>query len=331
MALNYLSGDDAAIGKGKKKSSGGGGGGGSKGKKATRTKKTTAEKKAGRKRVFKKVAKVAIAPARAAFLTVCRLNLLKISTKIIRVWNKPDGKEMLTKFWTGFGGNMDAFKQAVSKGGKNKISGESIGVAAEAVIATATPILIALVPIIKHFKAAGSAEEAKEFNEGVENGKKDLAEDDSVPKGKLSMPKNKDAGLVVDKNGEAQEDEKTTKENQPESKSGGSDSDEGSNDDEKKKGVKSDEDKKADAEKTMSSNFSPLGLFFMTLLYSGMYLPQNNFFIQLINSYCFLGMVLIPVATSKNYFQSIAYKISFTPINLINNFIHLTKLKWQKN
>ena len=325
MSLSYLTGDD--IGKGKKKSSSGGGS-----KKTKPAKKTKEQKKAGKKRVFKKVAKVAVAPARAAFLSVCKLNLLKISTKIVRVWKQPNGKEQLTKFWTGFGGNMDAFKKAVSQGAKDKISGEKMGaVAATTVIATATPIIVALVPILKQFKAAGSPEEAQQFNDGVEDGKKALSENEDVPKSKVSMPQNKDSGIVVDKGGEAQEDEKQTAKNESESKSGGNDTESGEPD-EKKKGVKSEGASDADSggeakskvEKAMASNFSPLGLFFMTAMYI-MFFKFDGVLAQWVSTYCFIGMVLIPFTKYK-----VANVIVYTPINIINNLIHLAKTKWQR-
>lgn len=311
-----------------------------KAKKKRKPKKSKAEKKAGRKRVKKKIAKVALAPARAAFLTAVRLNLLKLSTKLVRVWKKPNGKEMITKFWDGFGGDINKLKAAIIKGSKQQISADSLGVVATTVIATATPIIVALVPIIKSFKAAGSPKEAAEFNEGVDQGKKDLRDDPEIEKGSASMPKNKDAGIVTDEHGDAKQDDKETKKNRKESDSGGNDGDNGApaakgsgggggggGDDENK----SDAEKKADAEKKMSSNFSPLGLFFMTLIYLMMYAPQNNLFFEFIATYCFVGMCLIPLAlsTNKNRLQKIAYFISFTPINLINNFNLKIKSVWE--
>jgi hypothetical protein len=241
--LNYLSGDDADT-IGKKRGGGGGGGGAKKQQKQQKraTKKAArkspekkAAKKEKRKRVFKKVAKVAVAPARAAFLTAVNLNLLKLATKLVRVWQKPGGKEQLTKFWQSFGGDMAHLKKAIIKGSKQQISGDGIGVVAATVLATATPIVVALVPIIKAFKAAGDGKEAQEFNEGVNDAKKDLAENEDVPKSTVSMPKNKDAGIVTDKSGDAQEDEKETRAARKESETGGSDSEEAGGEDEKKK------------------------------------------------------------------------------------------------
>lgn len=342
MALTYLSGDDYVTTKdyiaGKrsgKKSSGGGGGG-------KRPKKTKEQKKAGRKRVFKGVAKVALAPSRAAFLTIVRLNALKLATKIARVWNRPNGKETIIKWWENFGGDVNKLKQVILKGSKNKVAmrGDQIGsaTAISAAIASATPIIVALVPIIKKFKAGGDHKEAAEFNAGVEQGKQDLADNEDVPKAKVSMPRNKEVGIVTDKEGYAQEDKKYK--GRSESDSGGSDgsgagrgdsSGGGDGDGDKgAKGTMSEEEQEKEAKAKMSSNFSPLGMFFMMLMYSSMYFNQSSIAVQLINLYCTVGIILIPVAITKNPLQKIAKVISYTPINVAEGFINLIKMKWQK-
>lgn len=341
MALHYLSGDD--IGKGKKKQSSGSGGARKPSKaakraakkKAPKQKKTKEQKKAARKRVLKKVAKVAVAPARAAMLTAMRLNLLKLSTKIVRVWNK-GGKEDIVKWWEAFGGKKEALTKAVSQGAKDNISGDKMGSATvAATIASATPLIVALVPIIKKFKAAGDEKEAAEFNQGVDDAKRELANDDSVPKSEVSMPKNKDAGIVVDKSGESQTDEKVK---EPESKSGGTDSDDEGG--EKKNGMTagrssggssseesaSEESKSSAAKKELASNYSPLGFFFMIIMYI-MQFKLEGTIVSLISLYCLIGMILIPFA-SKFKFANV---ISYGPINLINGFIQQTKIIWQKS
>jgi hypothetical protein len=91
----------------------------------------------------------------------------------------------------------------------------------------------------------------------------------------------------------------------------------------------SEDEQKKKAEKAMSSNFSPLGLFFTTLMYLMLLHPAGVFF-ELLAMYCFIGMLLIPIAiqTRKNLVQKIAYFISFTPINSINKFNQIIKTKW---
>lgn len=331
MSLTYLSGDFDTIGKRK---SGGGGGGGRKASKggAPRAKKSKAEKKQGRKRVFKKVKKVAVAPARAAFLTVVRLNALKTGTFLARIWGMPNGKETLTKFWSGFGGDISKLKQTIAKGSKQTINADEIGSAVAAAIATATPILVALAPILKHFKVARSKKEAKEFDGGVESGRKELAEDTDVPESKMSMPKNKDVGIVADKNGEATES-KSAEANQPEEKTGGkSESDGGgsggggSTDDGTETATNGKQMTKSEAEKTMSSNFSPLGFNFMILMYSFAFAHQLNTNLQTVISilctYSFIAIVLIPFAlsTRKTFIQRLSYSITYKPFNYLQTF-----------
>jgi hypothetical protein len=55
---------------------------------------------------------------------------------------------------------------------------------------------------------------------------------------------------------------------------------------------------KADAEKTMSSNFSPLGFNFMLLMYL-MQWQVNNVFTSLLGTFALLNIFLIPLAISK--------------------------------
>lgn len=354
MSLTYLSGDDAEIGKSKKR----GGGGSSRSQKraakkaapgqkkklfSKKLKKTKEEKKAGRKRVFKKVAKVAVAPARIAFLTVVSLNGVKLASKLARVWNKPNGKETLKKFWDSFGGDFNKLKAAIIKGSKQQISGEDqVGaVALTTAIATATPIMVALVPIIKQFKAAGSPEEASDFNDSVEQGKKDLADNEDVPKDKVSMPKNKDAGIVVDKSGEATEDERENKKNRSEKETGGTESDDGDGGDEKKKlsksgagggtaeGGGSSEEEEAKNKMKMASLVSPIGIFGKSMLFSMMFANQENLFVQLVNTICLIGLLLIPFAVTKNPIQKFAYKVTYAPFNAAMNFINSIKTQWQ--
>ena len=181
MALHYLSGDTEMNGKNKAKKQ--------EKKQAKKDKKAAKPKK-------KRVAKVALAPARASFLAVTELNLLKMGTKLARVWKADGGKDRLTKWWTGIGGNADKLKSAIAKGSKQTISGSEMGVVGATAIATATALIIAVAPIIKAFKAGGDDKEKKEFDNGIEQGKKDLADDSDVTKSDQNMPEDKDVALV---------------------------------------------------------------------------------------------------------------------------------------
>ena len=329
MSLNYLSGDEIS---GKKKKSGSSGSG-SKNKKV---KKTKAEKKQARRRVFKKVAKVGLAPARASFLVVISLNALKIATKLVRVWKKPGGKETLLKFWSGFGGDPAKLKQAIIKGSKQQISGDQIGSAVAVALATASPIIIALAPIIKKFKAEGSDKEAKDFDKGIDTAKNDLNNDDSVEKSNVSMPKNKEVGFVTDKDGSSQESNKIPDDDKMDKKTGGSGSaGAGSGDDGSggsgSSGARgsagsggSDEDLKKEAQTKMGSNFSPLGFYSMILIYLMMFVKTPNLFTEILSSFSLLMMILIIPATSnqKYLINRFAKKIVLDPFNFIQSKIY---------
>jgi len=183
--LVYLSGNE--IGKSKKKAA----------KKEKRKEKKPAKKAARKdkvKRVFKKVAKVALVPSRAAFLTVVSLNLLKMATKLVRVYNTPSGKAELQKFWEGFGGKMDALKKAMSKGSKTQVA--YVGVAAEAVIASALPIIVVAVKLVKQFKAGGDDKEQKDFNNDLAAGYKELSSNPDYEKTGVQMPEGENAAEV---------------------------------------------------------------------------------------------------------------------------------------
>jgi len=202
MSLHYLSGDsdlDVINGKKRKKRRAA--------KKAKRKEKKAVKK--GRRKEKKKIrkarprkkrfVKIAGAPVRAAFLTVTSLNLLKTGTKLARVWTKPGGKAKLLNWWKNFGGKSSALQKAISKGSKQRINADEMGVATAAVIASATAALIAVAPIIKQFAAQGSESEAAEFDSGINQGKQDMANDPSLSQGESeNFPEGKDVAAVKD-------------------------------------------------------------------------------------------------------------------------------------
>lgn len=183
MALYYLSGDIGMSKKNKKSRSE---------KKDERKQKKTSQSKSERKSTRKKkVAKIGLAPARAAFLAVVNLNGLKVATKLARIYKAPGGEAKLREFWAKFKGDFDKLKQAIAKGSKQTIAGDEIGVAIEVAIATALPIVIALAPLIKNFKAGGDANEMKDFDQGVNDGKETLNSGD-FETGYANMPEDSD-------------------------------------------------------------------------------------------------------------------------------------------
>ncbi len=256
---------------------------GIKTKKATGQKRTLKGKLKGKvlKKggfVKKRVAKIGLAPARAAFLTVVSLNGGKVATKLVRVWRKEGGKQKITEFWTKFGGNIDKLKDAIKKGSKEQINGDSVGIALAAALATAAPIIVALLPIIKQFRAEGDAKEAAEFDNTLNDAKRDLSAGnvDGAEISEASMMANSDYGVVA----------KASNSDVEEFGSGGGGSGEG---------------------ETMSSFASPLGAFFkFPLMISLMYpLFQNSpllvLLLGIIQIYCFIGFVLFPF-TELNLF-----------------------------
>jgi hypothetical protein len=199
MALHFLSGDDAEMGGKKNKAA-------KQQKKAAKkathaakkaTKKATkAAKKAAKPHKTKKVAKVALAPARNAALAVIELNGLKLATKLVRVWNKPGGKDALLKKWQNLGGNGDKLKKAIIKGSKQSISGDSMGIVLASALALAAPVIIILAAIIKAFKGGGDAAEASDFDKGVNGAVQDLSNDPSITKEDQTMPTDGVVALV---------------------------------------------------------------------------------------------------------------------------------------
>lgn len=175
MSLEYLTG----LGKAKKKA-----------------KKTKTEKKEKRKKVFKKVAKVGLAPARASFLLIVNLNALKLASKLAKLY-KVDNQKLIN-FWTKLGGKTEALKKAIEKGSKVALSGSGdLGVALEVAIATATPLIIAVVKILKDMKITSPTEQAEE-DKAIDEGKKLLESSPDIEKGSAEMDKDKEVGITKD-------------------------------------------------------------------------------------------------------------------------------------
>lgn len=131
--------------------------------------KSKSERKAHRKEVFQKLKKVAlkagVAPMRMAFLTLVRLNVFKLATKMAIGWKK-DPRE-IEKLWTNLGGKVDELKKTIIKGSKQQLAGPTMGIAVEAAIASATPILLA---ILKKLKGMGHEKEGGAMDESVQAG-----------------------------------------------------------------------------------------------------------------------------------------------------------------
>ncbi len=164
------------------------------------------KKKGGKKKKKKKrpFAKVGLAPARGAFMTIVNLNLLKMAEKLKRAASKD--RKRIEKFWRRFGGNPSKFFKAIDKGAtrkerrrkrKGKMNGpfvlngfeylDELGepIAVGAALATATPIVIAVTKILKDMKVT-SPEEEGGLKGAISSMKNALRRDVDTTKGAIS-------------------------------------------------------------------------------------------------------------------------------------------------
>jgi len=192
MALNYLSG--AEVGASKKKTA-------RKAKKAVKKaarktkkveKKTTrvakrttkkaerktkrAVKKAERKTKPRKFARVAAAPARAAFLAVVSLNAFKLSDKLAKAYRQ--NPKMVTEFWNKVGGKIDGLRNAINK---RQPKNAQISIGLEAAMAAATPILIMVATLLKQLKINTDSDDA-ELQDGIDEGIETLNDNPEIQK-----------------------------------------------------------------------------------------------------------------------------------------------------
>lgn len=101
-----------------------------------------------------KLKKVALAVPRNAFLSLVRLNVKQFAVKLYKTMQNPARAEKLFNKWCKLGGDASALKSAVNKAvakykRKNPGKLNGIGFAVESAIATATPIIIALLEFMK--------------------------------------------------------------------------------------------------------------------------------------------------------------------------------------
>ena len=139
-------------------------------------KKTKAERKESRKKIGKKFKKIAVAPARSAFLLAVSLNVFKLAKRLAQGYKKDSAK--LKDFWKKLGGDEAKLKQAIEKGSKSKLTG-NLGVALEVTIATATPIIIAAVKLLKDLKSDEKGDDEKD-KDGIKDLKDKLDTDDDI-------------------------------------------------------------------------------------------------------------------------------------------------------
>lgn len=149
--------------------------------------------------VIKKVAKVQAAPVRLAFLAVVAINLLKTATKLAEAYKK--NPTAVQNFWKKFGGQESALKTAIEKGSKSKLSGAEIGNPA-AILAAATPVLIAVAALFKNLGIGTGKGEGKEsdIEAAIQDGKVSMLDNPDVEKGNVEMPENAEIAKIKQPN-----------------------------------------------------------------------------------------------------------------------------------
>lgn len=139
--------------------------------------KTKQEKKAKKEEVkrkvverIKKAGKVTVKYApptvagRNALLLLVKLNAFKLAEKLAQAVKRDPNK--IRQFWTKLGGNYDALVKNITRGTKGAFIGTD-PVVTPTLIATATPILVALAKLLKDMGI--SADDLRKFAGGVVN------------------------------------------------------------------------------------------------------------------------------------------------------------------
>jgi len=149
----------------------------------TVAKVTTQIKKAGEniKTATKKMnlATIPLAPSRTAFLGLVRLNALKLANNLVEAENKKPGS--VQELWIKMGGDWNVLKNTINQGSKaGKLSGLG-AVDVAAVLAAATPIVVAVTGLLVKL-GIRKKEQKDELSEGIEEGKRLLETTEDVIK-----------------------------------------------------------------------------------------------------------------------------------------------------
>lgn len=174
MALNYLTGLGADYY---------GEGLGRKSRAERKAKRQERRKTKGKNRI----AKIGLAPARAAFLTAVKLNVKKLADKLAQAYKKDRSK--VENLWSKFGGTPDKLREAIEKGFKGKLNG-SLGaepVTLSAGLVSAVPVVIKFVQLFKELGILSPKEES-EFQNDINDAKNQLELDGSIEKDQVDLP-----------------------------------------------------------------------------------------------------------------------------------------------
>lgn len=113
------------------------------------------EKRKGENCKGSKLKKIALSVPRNAFLTLVRLNVHKFAVRLYKQMQNPAKRVKLFEKWCKLGGDASKLKSAVNKAIEKykrkhpgKIMGDPTGTT-EAIIASATPIIVAMLEFLK--------------------------------------------------------------------------------------------------------------------------------------------------------------------------------------
>jgi hypothetical protein len=132
--------------------------------------KSKAERIEQRKKLVSKFKQIGLGAPRLAFLAVLRLNPMKLANKLAKaIVTNPTA---VSSLWTKLGGKPEELKKMVILATKTPISGNiGIGITIEALIASATPVIIPIMKLISDLKSeAPTPEEIQAFDEKREDG-----------------------------------------------------------------------------------------------------------------------------------------------------------------
>lgn len=152
-----------------------------------------------------RVARLALAPTRAAFLLAVEFNVHGLATHLNSIYKKRP--QVINNFWKTFGGDEHKFLRAIEKGATHHAllgspsdyiseMQERIGIAPLAALAAATPILIAALNMFKGNKDAMDKEGGHSainntldgISNAIQEGKAALNADERVTKSVENIP-----------------------------------------------------------------------------------------------------------------------------------------------
>lgn len=265
------------------------------------------------------VKKVGVAPTRGAFLVLVRMNVLKLASQLAAGWNKDP--KAIEDLWTGLGGNVDELKKTIVAGSGQNVSGMGQGVAA--VIATATPIILAVLAKLKKLGVVKEGDKVDDLvNEAVDTAS-DNVSDGTIPEDELARQK-PDSGTHVVKDINKVVTQAPT--------------DETKNLLQAPTPPPTNPPTPAPIPTPVHGSFvSVFGIFFKTPLLLGAIFTAPTgivaFLISLVNLYCIVGIVLLPwiVKEKVKWYVDVPVKIFYSvfeiPKKIIFNSLKKIKLK----